>query len=337
VNHNSSKKITLDKDTSVKLSNLEKKLEEMLANTSSNTGDPIAVNAQKFTVYKKAFEEYNNICNQTEGNHTLANKIANGYNEIMKSILNQYSATLEKMTNYSGLSKKLAETNKILEDKNMEVIHLKAKLNEYEKAKNNKKTPNLVMENIHRISIKSSVKIVEIQSQSNNIAPPVNQNNLTPSSSVLNNSYILPIEKSEHNKIISEMNKNMIDDLEALYFGDKVHMRSNSVNINKIPKLNFIAVEEKMEKANKDQEKENKNHAANVNQLNKIEEAKKQLKDFKQKNENINLPVQQVQKDNFFNTKQLKLSNQDDSFAFLNKINNFTTKHNQANILNYNK
>jgi hypothetical protein len=35
------------------------------------------------------------------------------------------------------------------------------------------------------------------------------------------------------------MNKINIDDLEAIYFIDKVQMRSNSVPENKIPKLDF--------------------------------------------------------------------------------------------------
>ena len=40
----------------------------------------------------------------------------------------------------------------------------------------------------------------------------------------------------------------MIDDLEALYFNDKVHMRSISANMKKIPKLNFNVVDEKTTK-----------------------------------------------------------------------------------------
>lgn len=35
------------------------------------------------------------------------------------------------------------------------------------------------------------------------------------------------------------MNKENIDDLEAIYFYDKVHMRSNSENEFKVPKLNL--------------------------------------------------------------------------------------------------
>ena len=66
----------------------------------------------------------------------------------------------------------------------------------------------------------------------------------------------------------------MIDDLEALYFSDKVHMRSNSATINKIPKLNFNVVEEKINN-NKEQ---NNNANVDTNQINKNDEAKKQLK-----------------------------------------------------------
>jgi hypothetical protein len=36
-----------------------------------------------------------------------------------------------------------------------------------------------------------------------------------------------------------DMNRNNINDLEALYFVDKVQMRSNSVSENKIPRLDF--------------------------------------------------------------------------------------------------
>ena len=37
----------------------------------------------------------------------------------------------------------------------------------------------------------------------------------------------------------TDINKENIDDLEAIYFYDKVHMRSNSENEFKVPKLNL--------------------------------------------------------------------------------------------------
>jgi 6-phosphogluconolactonase/glucosamine-6-phosphate isomerase/deaminase len=71
----------------------------------------------------------------------------------------------------------------------------------------------------------------------------------------------------------------MIDDLEALYFNDKVHMRSNSAAMKKIPKLNFTVVDERMAKNNQ-QESNANNVVVNMNNLNKIDDAKKQLKVF---------------------------------------------------------
>lgn len=44
---------------------------------------------------------------------------------------------------------------------------------------------------------------------------------------------------NEHNKIITNLNRSNIDDLEAIYFFDKVHMRSNSEKPSKVPKLNI--------------------------------------------------------------------------------------------------
>lgn len=67
----------------------------------------------------------------------------------------------------------------------------------------------------------------------------------------------------------------MIDDLEALYFNDKVHMRSNSANIKKIPKLNFHVVDEKTTKTN--QPDQNNNSVIN-NNIQKMDESKKNIK-----------------------------------------------------------
>ena len=70
----------------------------------------------------------------------------------------------------------------------------------------------------------------------------------------------------------------MIDDLEGLYFNDKVYMRSNSINIlKKIPKLNFNVVDEKQIKVSNDQNNGN-NVIINMNQLIQNEEEKKQIK-----------------------------------------------------------
>lgn len=42
------------------------------------------------------------------------------------------------------------------------------------------------------------------------------------------------------------INKNVVDDLDAIYFFDKVNMRANSASHKKIPKLDLNFVQEKM-------------------------------------------------------------------------------------------
>jgi hypothetical protein len=70
----------------------------------------------------------------------------------------------------------------------------------------------------------------------------------------------------------------MIDDLEALYFNDKVQMRSNSSNnLKKVPKLNFKVVDEKQTNGNQEN-KINNNGIVILNNSNKIDEEKKHFK-----------------------------------------------------------
>ena len=40
-------------------------------------------------------------------------------------------------------------------------------------------------------------------------------------------------------RMIKMMNRNVLDDLDAIYFFDKIDMRSNSASHKKIPKLDF--------------------------------------------------------------------------------------------------
>ena len=290
IKDSSSKKIIFDTDNSMRILNLEKKLDEMQSNLTSSTEDIVSINAKKFTIYRKIFEEYNSLV-LSHRDSSLSSKISNGYNEIMNTILHQYSKVFEKLSTYGNISRKLVNTNKILEDKNTEILHLRAKLNESEKSKQKQKPIIFSIENNIRLNIKSVPAKIHKNTET--------YLNTNATNSELNNSYILPIENSVHNKLISgkiilkqEMNINMIDDLEALYFNDKVNMRSNSVNtLKKIPKLNFNVVDEK-QKTNNNQnnvvdEKQTKtnnnqnngnNIIVNMNKLCKIDEVNKHLK-----------------------------------------------------------
>ena len=52
----------------------------------------------------------------------------------------------------------------------------------------------------------------------------------------------MTLEKNNHNRMITMINKNLLDDLDAIYFFDKINIRANSASHNKIPKLdlNFL-------------------------------------------------------------------------------------------------
>jgi len=59
------------------------------------------------------------------------------------------------------------------------------------------------------------------------------------------------------------INKNNIDDLDSIYFFDKINMRSNSASITKIPKLDFNVMKLKLKR----NEETNYNNNQNQQQL----------------------------------------------------------------------
>lgn len=61
------------------------------------------------------------------------------------------------------------------------------------------------------------------------------------------------------------INKNVIDDLDAIYFFDKVNMRANSANHTNIPKLdlNFINVKQQQQSQQKIKKEDTQNIAMN--------------------------------------------------------------------------
>lgn len=60
------------------------------------------------------------------------------------------------------------------------------------------------------------------------------------------------------------INKNNIDDLDSIYFFDKINMRSNSASITKIPKLDFNVMKLKLKR---NEESQYNNNNQNQQQL----------------------------------------------------------------------
>ena len=54
--------------------------------------------------------------------------------------------------------------------------------------------------------------------------------------------------------------KNNIDDLDSIYFFDKINIRSNSSSISKVPKLDFNAMKIKLKRYEESQNQENYVH-----------------------------------------------------------------------------
>ena len=110
------------------------------------------------------------------------------------------------------------------------------------------------------------------------------------------------------------MNKININDLEAIYFVDKVNMRSNSASENNIPKLDFNVFQQQVNKY-VIQEREN---SSNLQQMKNYEEYKKlQLKHQTKLNnaEKLSIsPMKSFLKDgdriqNMSQSKKLKMNN----------------------------
>ena len=85
-----------------------------------------------------------------------------------------------------------------------------------------------------------------------------------------NNEYNIKVNKNEQNKKIFELNKQNLEDLDALYFYDKVKIKNDNINkknINKekvkknvsIPKLILKQLEEQNEEEEEEYEYDNSN------------------------------------------------------------------------------
>jgi len=79
--------------------------------------------------------------------------------------------------------------------------------------------------------------------------------------------------------------KNNLDDLDSIYFFDKINMRSNSASITKIPKLDFNVMKIKLRK-NEDNQYQNNNTNNNFNNITQQQINNSQI--YYKNNNNIN-------------------------------------------------
>ena len=64
--------------------------------------------------------------------------------------------------------------------------------------------------------------------------------------------------------MITMINKNVVDDLDGIYFFDKINMRANSANHKNVPKLDLNFLQLKYKK--KEEKEKEVNNVSNINQ-----------------------------------------------------------------------
>jgi hypothetical protein len=148
------------------------------------------------------------------------------------------------------LNKKYAESSKLLKDKDDEILSLKKRISELEKGKEILKKIDTVSSGTSQGGLDySSSNINVLSTQSPIKEEPVQRIEETDKSTEHTQHILSKI--TLYNHIQLDINKKIVEDLEALYFFDKVKMRPSSVT-PKVPKLqlNFNMPAKQVKKIN---------------------------------------------------------------------------------------
>jgi hypothetical protein len=227
----------------------------------------------------------NNENNHSKG---LLIKINEGYNECVVNTLSSYGKVKEKVSDYDNvlssklffksldyknLNKKYGDILKAYQEKNEEVKMLKLKLaeisfspinkslsgEEYKENKHKEKeynftnsNSNLMQSPLKAQNQSHTTQIHKNLSQKTNcLSTDVNsQNEINTLSSVA----ITPTETNEicigknRSRMINMIKQNVLDDLDAICFFDKINMRPNSASHSIIPKLDLNFLNSKQKK-----------------------------------------------------------------------------------------
>ena len=241
-NINETKSIDMTEKIIKEVSDIEKELGKNLKNNISNS------KSRKYNTIKHYFELLlktlgNTIFKNSNGViNALLEKILIGYHEVFNAYsmenrkLKQVNYNLNEQ--YEKMSKDLFNNNKIIKEKQKLIVDLQKRIS--------------FLENDIKEKYLNNINIV--------------QNT--------NNEYNIKVNKNEQNKKIFELNKQNLEDLDALYFYDKVKIKNdnknnniNKKNINKekvkknvsIPKLILKQLEEQNEEEEEEYEYDNSN------------------------------------------------------------------------------
>ena len=234
-NLNENKSIDMTEKIIKEVLNIENEFVKNLKNNVSNS------KSRKYNTIKHYFEVLlktlgNTIFKNNNGViKTLFEKILIGYHEVFNAYsmenrkLKQINYNLNEQ--YEKMSKDLFNNNKLIKEKQKLIVDLQKR-----------------------------ISFLESENKKLNL-----NNNLTYNDQNENN---IKVNKNEQNKKIFELNKQNLQDLDALYFYDKVKIKNNSkINDNKekekknvsIPKLVLKQLEEQNEEEEEEYENDNIN------------------------------------------------------------------------------
>ena len=194
----------IGKDIVTMMNELEKKLTINLSLNKTNS------KSMKYNTIKQTFEEL--IKKFPFQNQKLLIKLLKGYHEVVLAFANENKSLKEinevKQTKFLSLDKEQIELRKMIKNKEKEIELLKQKLKE--------KNP--------------SEQIISKSTNESMIVSSGGKEQLSEGKK----------EKDDRNDYIEILNQNNIEDLDALYFFDKVKMNSDSNDVNtSVPRLNF--------------------------------------------------------------------------------------------------
>ena len=227
LNHNNSKYNIYDNNNNYKImkevveiqNNMEKKLKDNITNSKS----------KKYNTLKNTFEALLKYLGNTifKSNNVIINilleKLLIGYHEVVSAFsaenkkLKQINYYLNEQ--YEKMTKDLFNLNKIIKDRQKQNESLQKKISSLEKGIDKK--------NISQIQKHNNIKKINLNKEEKFI------------------------KKNEQNKKIFELNKKNVEDLDALYFYDKI--KDNKKRAISIPK---IIIKQREEEPNEEEEED---------------------------------------------------------------------------------
>ena len=231
LNHNNSKYNIYDNNNNYKImkevveiqNNMEKKLKDNITNSKS----------KKYNTLKNTFEALLKYLGNTifKSNNVIMNilleKLLIGYHEVVSAFsaenkkLKQINYYLNEQ--YEKMTKDLFNLNKIIKDRQKQNESLQKKISSLEKG--------IDKRNISQIQKNNNIKKINLNKEEKFI------------------------KKNEQNKKIFELNKKNVEDLDALYFYDKI--KDNKKRAISIPKIIIKQREEEQNEEEEEDEYEN--------------------------------------------------------------------------------